>query len=79
MVGEYSDVLCTSKLYLQHEGLHGGISTKGEHSSMVEDALATIEHGLQIHFMGTVQGTVRERYLSEEFIERQLNEFNSLR
>jgi hypothetical protein len=29
--------------------------------------------------MGTVRGTVPERYLSEEFIERQLNEFNALR
>jgi hypothetical protein len=45
MVGEYGDVLFTSRLYLQHEGLHGGISTEGEHSSMVEDAPAAIEHG----------------------------------
>jgi hypothetical protein len=30
---------------LQHEGLHGGLSTEGERSSMVEDAPTTIEHG----------------------------------
>jgi hypothetical protein len=29
--------------------------------------------------MGTVEERFRERYLSEEFIERQLNEFNALR
>jgi hypothetical protein len=43
MVGEYGDVPCTSRLYLQDEGLHGGISTEGESSSLVEDAPATIE------------------------------------
>jgi hypothetical protein len=79
MVGEYGDVLFTSRLYLQHEGLHGGLSTEGERSSMVEDAPATIEHGRRRRVMGTVRGTVPERYLSEEFIECQLNEFNALR
>jgi hypothetical protein len=33
------------RIYLQHEGPHGSISTKGECFSMVEDALAGIEHG----------------------------------
>jgi hypothetical protein len=32
---------------VQHEGLHGGLSTEGEHSSMVEDTPATFEHGRQ--------------------------------
>jgi hypothetical protein len=45
MVGEYGDVIFTSPLYLQHEGLHVGLSIEGEHSSMVEDDPATIEHG----------------------------------
>jgi hypothetical protein len=45
MVGEHGDVLHTSRLYLQHEGPHGGLSTEGEHSFMVEDAPTTTEHG----------------------------------
>jgi hypothetical protein len=40
MVGENGDVICASRLYFEHEGLHGGISAEGEHSSMVEDAPA---------------------------------------
>jgi hypothetical protein len=75
MVGEYGDVLCTLRLYLQHEGLHGSLSTEGEHSSMVEDAPATTEHGRRRRVMGIVRGmdysTERGTYL-EEFIERQL-------
>jgi hypothetical protein len=58
MVGEYGDVILTSRLYLQHEGLHGGISTKGERSSIVEDASTAAEHGRRRHVMGTVRGTV---------------------
>jgi hypothetical protein len=54
MVGEYGDVIFTSRLYLQHEGSHGDISTEGEHSSMVEDTPATIEHGRQRRVMETV-------------------------
>jgi hypothetical protein len=45
MVREYGDVLCTSRLYLQHEGPHGDISTEGECSFMVEESPATTEHG----------------------------------
>jgi hypothetical protein len=44
--------------YLQHEGSHGGLSTKGEHSSMVEDASAYFEHGHQRCVMGTVRGNI---------------------
>jgi hypothetical protein len=58
MVGEYGDVLRTSRLYLQHEGLHGGISTEGERSSMVEDTPTAAEHGRRRRVMGTVRGTV---------------------
>jgi hypothetical protein len=54
MVGEYGDVLFTSRIYLQHEGLHGSLSTKGECSSMVEDAPTAFEHGRQRCVMGTV-------------------------
>jgi hypothetical protein len=39
-------------------GLHGGLSTKGESSYMVEDAPTTTEHGHRRCFMGIVQGTV---------------------
>jgi hypothetical protein len=49
---------CTYRLYLQHEGLHGGILTEGEGSSMVEDAPATIEHGRRRRVMGIIQGTI---------------------
>jgi hypothetical protein len=38
-------VLCTSRLHLQHEGLHGVISVEGEHSSIVEDAPTSTKHG----------------------------------
>jgi hypothetical protein len=48
----------TSRLYLQHEGLHGGLSTKGERSSMVEDAPTAAEHGRRRRVMGTIRGTV---------------------
>jgi hypothetical protein len=58
MVGEYGDVLRTSRLYLQHEGMHGGLSNEGEHSSMVEDAPVTAEHGHGRRVMRTVLGTV---------------------
>jgi hypothetical protein len=58
MVGEHGHVLRTSRLYLQHEGPHGNLSTEGEHSSMVEDAPATAEHGRGRRVMGTVRGTV---------------------
>jgi hypothetical protein len=44
MVGEYGDVIFTSRLYLQHEGLHGGISTESECCTMVEDALVATGH-----------------------------------
>jgi hypothetical protein len=44
MIGEYGDVLRTSRLYLQHESPHGGLSTEGERSSMVEDAPVAAEH-----------------------------------
>jgi hypothetical protein len=54
MVGEHGDVLHTSRLYLQHEGLHGGLLTKGERSSMVEDAPTTAEHGRRRCVMGTI-------------------------
>jgi metal-dependent HD superfamily phosphatase/phosphodiesterase len=33
-----------------------GISAEGEHSSMVEDAPATTEHGRRRRVMGTVRG-----------------------
>jgi hypothetical protein len=58
MVGEYGDVIITSQLYLQHESPHGGLSAEGEHSTMVEDAPATIEHGYQRRVMGNLQGEV---------------------
>ena len=58
MVGEYGDVLRTSRLYLQHEGPHGGLSTEGERPSMVEDSLAAAEHGRRRRVMGTVRGIV---------------------
>jgi hypothetical protein len=42
MVGKFSDVLCTVRLYLQLEGSNGGISIEGEHSSMMEDIPAAL-------------------------------------
>jgi hypothetical protein len=43
---------------LEHEGLQGNLSIEGEHSSMVEDALAAIEHGSRRCLMGTIRGTI---------------------
>jgi hypothetical protein len=41
-----------------HEGPHGGLSTEGECSSMVEDTPTPAEHGHRRRVMGTVRGTV---------------------
>jgi hypothetical protein len=60
MVGEYGDVLCTSRLYLQHEGPHVSLSTKGERYSMLEDSPAAVEHGRRRRVMGTVRGMVQK-------------------
>jgi hypothetical protein len=79
MVGEYGDVICTSLLYLQHEGLHGGLPTEGEHSSMVEDIVPQLHMDFEDMSWELFEEWFRERYLSEEFIECQLNEFNALR
>jgi hypothetical protein len=54
MVGEYVYVLCTSRLCLQHEGPHDGLSTKGEHSSMMEAAPTAPEHGCRRRIVGIV-------------------------
>jgi hypothetical protein len=52
MVGEHGSLvprmmllLHTSRLYLQHEGSDGGLSTEGERSSMGEDATTIAKHG----------------------------------
>ena len=58
MVGEHGDVLCTLRLYLQHEGSHVGLPTKGEHSFMVEYAPTAAEHGRRGVVMVTVRGTI---------------------
>jgi hypothetical protein len=58
MVGEHGNVIFTLRLYLQHEGLHGSISTEGENSSMVEDTPTAAEHGCRRRVMGTIRGTV---------------------
>jgi hypothetical protein len=74
-------VCFTLRVYdLQHEGPHGGLSTEGERSSMAEDAPATFEPGPSTTCHGNCsRDGSRERYLSKEFIERQLNEFDALR
>jgi hypothetical protein len=46
--------------------MHGGISTEGECSSMVEDVPATIEHGRRRRVMVTIQGEVPR----EVFVKR---------
>jgi hypothetical protein len=51
---------------------------KGERSFMVEDDPTTNEYGRRRGVMGTIEERFWERYLSEEFIESQLNEFNTL-
>jgi hypothetical protein len=49
----------THRIYdLQHEGLHGGISTKEERSSMAEDTPAPFEPGCRRCVMGNIQGMV---------------------
>jgi hypothetical protein len=63
---------------LQHEGLHGGISTEGELSSMAEDAPATLNMVIDDVSWELFEEWFQERYLSEEFVEHHLNEFNSL-
>jgi hypothetical protein len=46
---------------------------------LVEDAPTSTKHDRRRHVMGVVRGTFRERNLSKEFIEHQLNEFNASR
>jgi hypothetical protein len=79
MVGKDGDVLRTLQLYLQREGPHGGLPMEGERSSMVEDAPTATEYGREDVSWELFEEQFRERYLSEEFMERQLNEFNALR
>jgi hypothetical protein len=64
---------------LQHEGPHGGLSTEGECSSMVEDAPATLNMVVDDVSWELFEERFQERYLSEEFIEHHLNEFDALR
>jgi len=54
MVREHGDVLRTSRIHLQHEGTHGGLSVEGEHSSMVEYVVTLVKHGRLSRVMGTV-------------------------
>jgi hypothetical protein len=46
---------------------------------MMEDTHVTIEHGCRRRVMELFEEQFQERYISEEFVERQPNEFNSLR
>ena len=46
---------------------------------MVEDALPQLNMGVEDMSWELFEEWFWERYLSEEFIERQLNEFNVLR
>jgi hypothetical protein len=46
---------------------------------MVEDAPTSAKHGRRSRVMGMVQGMVLVEVLTEEFIERQLDEINALR
>jgi hypothetical protein len=79
MVGEHGDVLCTSRLNLQHEGLHGGISTKGERLLWWKTLLLQLDVVVKDVSWELFEERFRKRYLSQEFIERQLNEFNAIR
>jgi hypothetical protein len=65
--------------YLQHEGLHGGLSTERERSSMLEDAPATLNMVVDNVSWELFEERFQERYLSEEFIKRHLNKFDTLR
>jgi len=58
MVGEHGDVIHTSRLHLQHEIIHGGISTEGECSTLVEDTATSTKHDQQRCVMGVFRGTV---------------------
>jgi hypothetical protein len=46
---------------------------------MVEDTLAALNNVVEDVFWEVFEEQFRERYLPEEFIERQLNEFDALR
>jgi hypothetical protein len=63
---------------LQHEGLLGGLSTEGEHSSMAEDTPATLNMVVDDVSWELFQEQFQKRYLSKEFVEHQLNEFDAL-
>jgi hypothetical protein len=72
MIGEYGDVLRTSRLYLQHEGPHGSLSTEGK------TLLSQLNMIVEDVSWELFEERFRERYLSEEFMERQLTKFNAL-
>jgi hypothetical protein len=59
---------------LRHECLLGGLSTEGERSSVAKDAPATLNMVVDDVSWELFQ----KRYLSEEFVERHINEFNAL-
>jgi hypothetical protein len=79
MVGEYGDVLFTLRIYLQHEGPHDGLSTNGDRSSVVEALLPQLKMAVEDVSSKIFEEQLWERYISKEFIEHQLNEFNALR
>jgi hypothetical protein len=47
-------IIVVITLHLQHEGPHGGFSTKGVRSSLVEDAPTSTKHGRRGCVMGIV-------------------------
>jgi hypothetical protein len=63
---------------LPHKGPHKRSSTKGEHSSMVDDTPTLPKHGHQSHVMGTFKEWFWKNLFSKEFIEHQIDDFNTL-
>jgi hypothetical protein len=64
---------------LQHKCMLGGISTEGECSSMTKDTPATLNMAIDDVSCELFQERFQKRYLSKEFVEHHLNEFDALR
>jgi hypothetical protein len=65
-------------LHIQPKGSHGYIPAERKFPTMVEDTSTTIGDDISKISWELFEEYFCECYMSEEFIERKLNEFNSL-
>jgi hypothetical protein len=79
MVGEHGDVLCTCDYTSNMKVCMVVFQLKGSTLLWWKMLLPQLNMVVEDVSWELFEERFRERYLSEEFIERQLNEFNALR